>query len=35
MLDEVNRSLAEMYDRVLEAESTGDWETLRAKVEII
>ena len=35
MLNEVNRSLAEMYDRVLKAETTGDWETLRAKAGII
>jgi len=35
MLDEVNRSLAEMYDRVLQAEDTGDWETLRAQARII
>lgn len=35
MLDEVNRSLAEMYERFLQAERTGDWESLRAKAEII
>ena len=35
MLDEVNRSLAEMYDRVLQAEDTGEWETLRAEAGII
>jgi len=35
MLDEVHRSLAEMYERVLQAESSGDWESLRAKAEII
>ena len=35
MLDEVNRSLAEMYERVLQAERTGDWESLRAKARII
>ncbi|HSG96943.1 MAG TPA: tetratricopeptide repeat protein [Woeseiaceae bacterium] len=35
MVDEVNRSLAEMYERVLRAESTGDWDSLRAKAEII
>lgn len=35
MIDEVTRSLEAMYDRVLEAESTGDWDSLRAKSEII
>ncbi len=35
MLDDVNRSLGEMYERVLQAERTGDWESLRAKAEII
>jgi hypothetical protein len=35
MVDEVNRSLAEMYERVLHAENTGDWDSLRAKAEII
>ena len=35
MLDEVDRSLAEMYERVLQAERTGDWESLRAKAKII
>jgi hypothetical protein len=31
----ITRSLAEMYERVLHAESTGDWDSLRAKAEII
>jgi TolB-like protein len=35
MVDEVTRSLEAMYDRVVEAESNGDWESLRAKAEII
>jgi TolB-like protein/Tfp pilus assembly protein PilF len=35
MLDEVSRSLGEMYERVLQAERTGDWESLRARAEII
>jgi TolB-like protein/tetratricopeptide (TPR) repeat protein len=35
MVDEVNRSMAEMYERVLQAERTGDWESLRAKAQII
>jgi TolB-like protein/Tfp pilus assembly protein PilF len=35
MLDEVNRSLGEMYERVLQAERMGDWEGLRAQAEII
>ena len=35
MVDEVNRSLAEMYERVLEAERSGSWQELRAKAEII
>jgi TolB-like protein len=35
MLDDVNRSLGEMYERVLQAERTGNWESLRAKAEII
>jgi tetratricopeptide (TPR) repeat protein len=35
MLDEVHRSLAEMYERILEAENSGDWDSLRAKAEII
>ena len=35
MLDEVNRSLADMYQRVLDAESSGDWQSLRAEAEII
>jgi hypothetical protein len=35
MVDEVNRSLAEMYERVLHAENTGDWDSLRAQAEII
>jgi TolB-like protein/Tfp pilus assembly protein PilF len=35
ILDEVNRSLEAMYDRVVEAENTGDWQSLRAEAEII
>jgi TolB-like protein len=35
LLDEVNRSLADMYQRVLDAESSGDWQSLRAEAEII
>jgi len=35
MVDEVNRSIAEMYERVLQAERTGDWEGLRARAQII
>jgi TolB-like protein/Flp pilus assembly protein TadD len=35
MLDEVRRSIEEMYQRVLDAESTGDWDSLRAKAEVI
>ena len=35
MLDDVNRSLGEMYERVLQAERMGDWEGLRAQAEII
>ena len=35
MIEDVNRSLGEMYERVLQAERTGDWESLRAKAEII
>lgn len=35
MLDEVHRSLAEMHQRILEAESTGDWQSLRARAETI
>ncbi len=35
MIDEVIRSLEVMYDRVVEAESNGGWENLRAKTEII
>jgi TolB-like protein/Tfp pilus assembly protein PilF len=35
MVDEVNRSVADMYQRVLDAESSGDWQSLRAKAEII
>jgi TolB-like protein len=35
MLDEVSDSLADMHERVLDAERTGDWESLRAKAEII
>ena len=35
MLDEVTDSLADMHERVLQAESTGDWESLRAKAGII
>jgi TolB-like protein len=35
MLDEVSRSLGEMYERVLQAEGSGDWESLRAKAKII
>ena len=35
MVDEVNRSLAEMYQRVLDAESGGDWQSLRAAAEIV
>ncbi|HSN50960.1 MAG TPA: hypothetical protein VLS87_00410 [Woeseiaceae bacterium] len=35
ILDEVNRSLADMYERVLEAENSGDWQSLRARAGII
>jgi hypothetical protein len=35
MLDDVNRSLGEMYERALQAERTGDWQSLRRKAEII
>ena len=35
MLEEVNRSIEAMYERVLRAEGTGDWDSLRASVEII
>jgi hypothetical protein len=35
MVDEVNRSVADMYQRVLDAESSGDWQSLRAEAEII
>ncbi len=35
MIDEVTDSLAAMHERVLHAERTGDWESLRAKAEII
>ncbi len=35
MLDEVHRSIEEMYEHVVEAENNGDWESLRAKAEII
>ena len=35
MLDEVIDSLADMHERVLQAERTGDWDSLRARAEII
>jgi len=35
ILDEVDRSMQQMYDRVLQAERSGNWDTLRAKAEII
>jgi hypothetical protein len=35
MLDEVSDSLTDMHERVLQAERTGDWESLRARAEII
>lgn len=35
MLDEVSDSLADMYERVLDAERTDDWESLRASARII
>ena len=34
MLDEVSRSLEAMYENVVEAEASGDWESLRARAEI-
>ncbi len=35
MLDEVSGVLEVMYEHVIEAENTGDWNSLRAKAEII
>jgi len=35
MVDEVNRSIADMHQRVLDAESSGNRQSLRAKAEII
>ncbi len=35
MLDEMNRAIDAMYQRVVEAETSGDWDSLRAKAEII
>ena len=34
-LDIVRRSIEAMYEHVVEAESSGDWASLRAKAEII
>jgi TolB-like protein/Tfp pilus assembly protein PilF len=35
ILEEVGRSMEQMYDRVLEAERSGDWASLRAEARII
>jgi TolB-like protein/Tfp pilus assembly protein PilF len=35
ILDEVDRSMEQMYDRVLQAERSGDWSSLRAAAKII
>ena len=35
ILEEVERSMEQMYDRVLEAERSGDWASLRAEARII
>ena len=35
ILDEVNRAVQVMYEHVIEAENTGDWDSLRARAEII
>jgi TolB-like protein/Tfp pilus assembly protein PilF len=35
ILDEVDRSMQQMYDRVLQAERSGDWSSLRAEARII
>jgi tetratricopeptide (TPR) repeat protein len=35
ILDEISESVAMMRDRVLQAESSGDWDSLRALAEII
>ena len=35
MPSEVTDSLSDMHERVLDAERTGDWESLRAKAEVI
>jgi len=35
ILEEVDRSMQQMYDRVLEAERSGDWASLRAEVRNI
>lgn len=35
ILDEVDRSMQQMYDRVLQAERSGDWSSLRAAARII
>ncbi len=34
ILDEISESVAMMHDRVLQAESSGDWDSLRALAEI-
>ena len=31
----MTNALGAMYERVLEAENTGDWDSLRAREEII
>ena len=35
ILEEVERSMQQMYDRVLQAERSGDWSSLRAEARII
>ena len=35
ILDEISESVAVMHDRVIQAESSGDWDSLRALAEII
>lgn len=35
ILEEVDRSMQQMYDRVLQAERSGDWSSLRAAARII
>jgi len=35
ILDEISESVAMMHDRVLQAESSGDWDSLRALADII